>query len=124
MHSRSRRSPTTGSSSSASVAVRNSERACGTTIGTGMSEPFFFSRGSGLSVREIAARTEAKTRPGADLERHITGVAALDYAGPSDLAFLDTAKHAPQLSTSTAGACLTTERYAARAPAQMSVLCV
>src|SRR6266849_2184927 len=77
MPSRSRRNPTTGSSSSASAAVRNSERACGAAIGIGMTEPFFFSRGSGLSVREIAAR-----------------------------------------------ACLTTERYAARAPAGMSVLCV
>jgi UDP-3-O-[3-hydroxymyristoyl] glucosamine N-acyltransferase len=89
-----------------------------------MTEPFFFSRGSGLSVREIAARTGAKPRPGADLERRITGIAALDHAGPSDLAFLDKAKYAPQVSTSAAGACLTTERYAARAPAGMSVLCV
>ena len=89
-----------------------------------MSEPFFFGRGSGLSVREIAARTGAKPRPGADLERRITGIAALDHAGPSDLAFLDKAKYAPQVSTSAAGACLTTERYAARAPAGMSVLCV
>src|SRR5262245_38196145 len=123
MHSRSRRSPTTGSSSSASAAVRNSERACG-AASTGMSEPFFFSRGSGLSLREIAARTGAKAKPGADLERRITGIAALDHAGPSDLAFLDKAKYAPQLAGSAAGACLTTERYAARAPAQISVLCV
>src|SRR5438034_1584251 len=124
MHSRSRRNPTTGSSSSASAGVRNSERACGTAIGSGMSEPFFFSRGSRLSVREIAARTSAKPRPGADFERRITGIAALDHAGPSDLAFLDKAKYAPQLSSSAAGACLTTERYAARGPLQMSVLCV
>src|SRR5262245_25191196 len=89
-----------------------------------MSEPFFFSRGSGLSVREIAARTGAKAKPGADLQRRITGMAALDHAGPSDLAFLDKAKYAPQLASSAAGACLTTERYATRAPAQMSVLCV
>ena len=89
-----------------------------------MSQPFFFSRGSGLSVREIAARTSAKPGPGADLERRITGIAALDQAGPSDLAFLDKAKYAPELSVSAAGACFTTERYAARAPAQMSVLFV
>src|SRR5438876_1648190 len=124
MHSRSRRNPTTGSSSSASAGVRNSERASGTAIGSGMSQPFFFSRGSGLSVREIAARTSAKPGPGADLERRITGIAALDHAGPSDLAFLDKAKYAPELSVSAAGACFTTERYAARAPVQMSVLCV
>jgi UDP-3-O-[3-hydroxymyristoyl] glucosamine N-acyltransferase len=75
-------------------------------------------------VREIAALASAKPRPGADLDRRITGIAALDQAAPSDLAFLDKAKYAPQLSTSAAGACLTTERYAGRAPAQVSVLCV
>src|SRR5499426_307670 len=124
MHSRSARNPTTGYSNSASAAVRNSDPACGAMIGTGMTEPFFFSRGRGLSVREIAALARAKPRPGADLDRRITGIAALDQAAPSDLAFLDKAKYAPQLSTSAAGACLTTERYAGRAPAQISVLCV
>src|ERR1700746_3542539 len=92
-------------------------------IGTGMTEPFFFNRGRGLSVREIAALTGAKPRPGADLDRRITGIAALDQAAPTDLAFLEKAKYAPQLSVSSAGACLTTERYAGRAPAHISVLC-
>src|SRR5689334_25387179 len=89
-----------------------------------MTEPFFFSRGRGLSVREIAALIGAKLRGGADLDRRITGIAALDQAAPSDLAFLDKAKYASQLSTSVAGACLTTERYASRAPARVSVLCI
>src|SRR5258708_6877544 len=93
-------------------------------IGTGMTEPFFFNRGRGLSVREIAALTGAKPRPGADLDRRITGIAALDQAAPTDLAFLEKAKYAPQLSVSSAGACLTTERYAGRAPVHISVLCV
>src|SRR5262250_2304100 len=106
MHSRSARNPTTGCSNSASAAVRNSDPACGAMIGTSMTEPFFFNRGRGLSVREIAALTGAAPRPG------------------SDLAFLEKAKYAPQLSTSGAGACLTTERYAGRAPAHVSVLCV
>jgi UDP-3-O-[3-hydroxymyristoyl] glucosamine N-acyltransferase len=89
-----------------------------------MTEPFFFNRGGGLSVREIATLTGAKPRPGADLDRRITGIAALDQAAPSDLAFLDKAKYAPQLSLSAAGACLMTERYAARAPTHVNVLCV
>src|SRR6266550_6 len=93
-------------------------------IGTGMTEPFFFNRGRGLSVREIAALTGAKPRPGADLDRRITGIAALDQAAPSDLAFLDRAKYVSQLSLSAAGACLMSERYAARTPAHVSVLCV
>jgi UDP-3-O-[3-hydroxymyristoyl] glucosamine N-acyltransferase len=89
-----------------------------------MTEPFFFSRGRGLTVREIAALTGAAAQPGADLDRRITGIAALDRAAPDDLAFLDKPKFAAQLSATGAGACLTTERYAARAPAHVSVLCV
>ena len=89
-----------------------------------MTEPFFFKRGGGLTVREIAALTGAKPRPGDDLDRRITGIAAIDQAAPNDLAFLDKARYAPQLSSSAAGACLTTERYAGRAPAHVSVLCV
>jgi hypothetical protein len=89
-----------------------------------MTEPFFFNRGSGLSVREIAALTGAKLQSGAHLDRRITGIAALDHAAPSDLAFLDKAKYAPQLSTSAAGACLTTQRYAGHAGAHTSVLCI
>jgi UDP-3-O-[3-hydroxymyristoyl] glucosamine N-acyltransferase len=89
-----------------------------------MTEPFFFDRGRGLTVGEIAAATGAEARPGADLDRRITGIAALDRAGPDDLAFLDKSKFVSQLSTSQAGACLTTSRYAARAPAHISVLSI
>ncbi len=89
-----------------------------------MTEPFFFERGRGLTVREIAALTGAEPRPGADLERRITGVASLDRAAPADLAFLDKPKYAEQLATSGAGACLTTQRHAAVAPKHVSVLCL
>jgi UDP-3-O-[3-hydroxymyristoyl] glucosamine N-acyltransferase len=89
-----------------------------------MTEPFFFKRGRGLTVREIAAVTGAEPWPGADLDRRITGIAALDRAGPHDLAFLDKPKYVSQLSVSGAGACLTTKRYAGRAPADVSVLCI
>ena len=89
-----------------------------------MTEPFFFNRGRGLTVREIAALTGAEPQPGADLDRRITGIAALDRAAPHDLAFLDKPKYAAQLSASGAGACLTTKRHAGGAPAHISVLCV
>ena len=89
-----------------------------------MTEPFFFNRGRGLTVREIAALTGAEPQPGTDLDRRITGVAALDRAAPHDLAFLDKPKYAAQLSASGAGACLTTKRHAGGAPAHISVLCV
>jgi UDP-3-O-[3-hydroxymyristoyl] glucosamine N-acyltransferase len=89
-----------------------------------MTEPFFFNRGRGLTVREIAALTGAEPQPSADLDRRITGVAALDRAAPHDLAFLDKPKYAAQLSASGAGVCLTTKRHARGAPAHISVLCV
>jgi len=89
-----------------------------------MTEPFFFERGRGLTVREIAALTGAEPRAGADLERRITGVASLDRAAPDDLAFLDKPKYAAQLATSSAGVCLTTPRHAAVAPGHVSVLCL
>ena len=89
-----------------------------------MTEPFFFDRGHGLTVREIAALTGAEPRPGADLDRRITGIASLDRAAPNDLAFLDKPKYAAQLTTSGAGACLMTPRYAAGAPEHICVLCL
>jgi UDP-3-O-[3-hydroxymyristoyl] glucosamine N-acyltransferase len=92
--------------------------------GCGMSAPSFFQRGAGMSVGEIAALTRAEPRPDADLGRRITGIAALELAGPADLAFLDKPKYAQELSATGAGACLTRERYAACAPVGVSVLCV
>src|SRR5262249_25135116 len=74
--------------------------------------------------REIAALTGATPRPGADLDRRITGIAALDRAAPDDLAFLDKPRYAAQLASSRAGACLMTERHASAAPVHVSVLCV
>jgi UDP-3-O-[3-hydroxymyristoyl] glucosamine N-acyltransferase len=89
-----------------------------------MTEPFFFDRGRGLTVREIAGLTGATPAAGADLDRRITGIAALDRAAPDDLAFLDKPKYVAQLAASSAGVCLTTERFAKRAPGHVSVLCV
>jgi UDP-3-O-[3-hydroxymyristoyl] glucosamine N-acyltransferase len=87
-----------------------------------MSEPQFFKVPTGLTVREIAEFTEAEPRPGARLDHRITNIAPLDRAGPHDLVFLDSAKYAEALGSTCAGACLTTERFAATAPAHVSVL--
>lgn len=89
-----------------------------------MTEPFFFDRGPGLTVREIAAIAGAEPRPGAVLDHRITGIASLDRATPSDLAFFDKPKYAAHLSATDAGACLMTERYASHAPSHVSVLCL
>ena len=89
-----------------------------------MTPPTFFGGVRGLTVREIAAMTGAEPRSGADFERRITGVSALDRALPGDLAFLDKPKYAEQLAASRAGACLTIERFAGEAPAHIEMLCV
>jgi UDP-3-O-[3-hydroxymyristoyl] glucosamine N-acyltransferase len=87
-----------------------------------MSAPFFFQRGPGLTVREIAALTGAEPPKGVDLDRRITGIASLDRATPSDLAFLDNRKYADEAAVTNAGACLVTERLAEHIPGRVILL--
>lgn len=89
-----------------------------------MTEAFFFKRGNGLTLREIAALTGAKPRRDTDLDRRITGIASLDRALPTDLVFFDSAKYSGQMTASTAGACLTSERFAGRVPEHVALLCI
>jgi len=87
-----------------------------------MTEPIFFKREAGLTIREIAAITGAEARHGARLDHRITDLAALDRAGPGDLVFLDSLKHASVLAVTHAGACLTTERLDSQVPPHVCVL--
>src|SRR5262245_27353253 len=87
-----------------------------------MSAPYFFKSGPGLTVRDIAALTGAEPRDGADLDRRISGIAALHRATPRDLVFFDSAKYADQAATADAGACLTQERLVGSLPKRLSVL--
>jgi UDP-3-O-[3-hydroxymyristoyl] glucosamine N-acyltransferase len=89
-----------------------------------MSAPFFFQRGQGLTVGEIASLTRGEPHAGAELDRRITGIAALDRATPSDLAFLDNLRHAADAAVTSAGACLVSERLAGHLPGRVSLLCV
>ena len=68
-----------------------------------MTEPLFFERPNGLTAREISALTGAVARPGAAPEPRINGIAALDRAGPRDLAFLQNPKYAAPFATTRAG---------------------
>src|SRR5438105_8098789 len=88
-----------------------------------MSAPFFFKSGQGLTVGAIAALTGAAPRPGHDLDRHISGIAALDRASPRDLVFLEGGAYADQAAATDAGACLTVERLADRVNKRACVLC-
>jgi UDP-3-O-[3-hydroxymyristoyl] glucosamine N-acyltransferase len=87
-----------------------------------MSDPLFFRRPSGLTLREIATLTGASPRPGAPLDRRVSDVAPLDRAGPADLVFLDSPRYADQLASTHAGICIVSERFAERAPPHVAIL--
>jgi UDP-3-O-[3-hydroxymyristoyl] glucosamine N-acyltransferase len=82
----------------------------------------FFDRPQGLTVTEIVALTGAEADHGAPMSLLIKGVAPVDLAGPSDLAFVDSNKFADALSKTRAGACLMPKRFAERAPKRLIVL--
>ena len=85
-----------------------------------MTEPRFFERPEGLTAQEIAALTGAVLRGSAD--RRIGGLAPLDRASPGDLSFMQSPKYLAQFTATQAGICLTTEKFAAKAPAHVAVL--
>ena len=87
-----------------------------------MSKPQFFKNPAGLTVRAIAELTGAEPHSGARLDHVIINIAPLDSAGPQDLAFVDDGKYAQALSSTCAGACLTSERFAAQVPDHVIVL--
>ena len=87
-----------------------------------MTEPLFFERPKGLTAQEILALTGAVARSGASPERRISGIAPLDRAGPSELAFMQSAKYASQFTATRAGICLTMDKFAAIAPAHVALL--
>src|SRR4051794_32706816 len=89
-----------------------------------MSAPFFFQRGEGLTVDEIARLVGAKPAAGTELTRRIAGIAALENATPRDLTFLESAKFARQAAATCAGACLTIERFASHIPSHTALLVV
>ncbi|MCC7346390.1 MAG: UDP-3-O-(3-hydroxymyristoyl)glucosamine N-acyltransferase [Variibacter sp.] len=81
-----------------------------------MNDTQFHRPASTLSVAEIARLTGAVPAAGADQGRRISNIAALDLAGPDDLAFIDNPRYAPTLSGSRAGVCLTAPRFAGEVP--------
>ena len=87
-----------------------------------MAEPQFFTRPKGMTISEIVTLTGAMAADGVDLSRTVFDVAPIDQAGPSDLTFLENAKFADNLAACRAGAILTTEHFAAKAPAGAAVL--
>ena len=54
--------------------------------------------------------------------QQVRGLASLDEAGPTHLAFFDNLKYADQLAATRAGACLVSARFEASVPAHVAVL--
>jgi UDP-3-O-[3-hydroxymyristoyl] glucosamine N-acyltransferase len=82
----------------------------------------FFERAAGFSVAEIIALTGAEPSAGADLSRRLTGIAPADGAGADDLTFVSEAKFTATLTSTLAGAVLTTARFAQHAPDNVAIL--
>jgi UDP-3-O-[3-hydroxymyristoyl] glucosamine N-acyltransferase len=82
----------------------------------------FFTHAANLSVAEIVSLTGAEPCEGADLSRRLTGIAPVDCAGAGDLTFVADSKFAAALSSTKAGAVLTSERFARHAPDGVAVL--
>jgi UDP-3-O-[3-hydroxymyristoyl] glucosamine N-acyltransferase len=89
-----------------------------------MSARSFFRGDKQITVGEIAKLTGAELVRNADPARTVSGIAALDRGGPSDLVFLDHARSADQARSSAAGACLTNRRLAESVPPSTALLVV
>jgi UDP-3-O-[3-hydroxymyristoyl] glucosamine N-acyltransferase len=87
-----------------------------------MTEPRFFERPQGLTAQQIVALTGAAARGEVPPERRINGIAPLDRAGPTDLAFMQNAKFVSEFAATRAGLCLTTEKFAAKASPRLALL--
>lgn len=81
-----------------------------------MSDPVFFPRAAILTLGEVAALARIAAPEGADPDMRIEGVAPLESAGPSDIAYMDNAKYVGALAATRAGVCLVSKRFAARVP--------
>ncbi|MGH6671860.1 MAG: UDP-3-O-(3-hydroxymyristoyl)glucosamine N-acyltransferase [Xanthobacteraceae bacterium] len=60
--------------------------------------------------------------PGQPVDRCISGIAPLDTAGSTDIAFLEDEKSLHQIAATHAGACFVASRFAASAPPPVAVL--
>ena len=122
-------------SSSGSAAGRNSDPATKSSHGPpdepggpmhfagafSMSEPVFFRPAGPFSIAQIVALTGAKLISGTP-ETEISGIAALDDAGPADLAFLDNQKYLAGLEATAAAAVLVAAKFVSRVPSTAAVL--
>ncbi|MGO4386183.1 UDP-3-O-(3-hydroxymyristoyl)glucosamine N-acyltransferase [Microvirga sp. 2YAF29] len=87
-----------------------------------MTESNFFPQSQTLNLRQVAELANAALPDGVDGEFLLKGVAPLESAGPSDLAYMDNPAYGGALASTRAGACLVTPRFAAKVPVQTIAL--
>jgi UDP-3-O-[3-hydroxymyristoyl] glucosamine N-acyltransferase len=75
-----------------------------------------------LTIAEIAKLTDSKLAGGGTANRPIVDIAALETAGPADIALLENEDDLGQLAATRAGACLMAARFAASAPPKLPLL--
>lgn len=82
-----------------------------------MAEPVFFPFATSLDFGEVASISGGALPDGVEPTRKLDGVAALETAGPADLAYMDNPKYTEALAATKAGLCLVSPRFADRVPA-------
>ncbi|MGL4394980.1 MAG: UDP-3-O-(3-hydroxymyristoyl)glucosamine N-acyltransferase [Hyphomicrobium sp.] len=88
-----------------------------------MDHPGFFDRAGPFSLADVAAATGSELAPGADARRMIVDVRPLSEATAEHVSFIDNnKKFLPQLSVTTAGACLVSPLLVGRVPSATSAL--
>jgi UDP-3-O-[3-hydroxymyristoyl] glucosamine N-acyltransferase len=87
-----------------------------------MAQPTFFQKPSPTTLADVAALAKATLADPSRGGQEVRGLASLDEAGPRHLTFFDNLKYADQLAATKAGACLVSDRFAARVPDHVAVL--
>jgi len=87
-----------------------------------MTDTNFFPQALTFTVGKVAEMAQAALPEGVDATSSIKGVAPLETAGPSDLAYMDNSAYGKALQATRAGAILVTPRYAAKVPASSLAL--
>lgn len=87
-----------------------------------MADPRFFRRAGPFPLAALAERAGARLADPATGGMPVRDVAPLDAAGPDDLSFFDNPKYLEQFRATRAGACVTAEKNAGRAPPGVALL--
>jgi len=87
-----------------------------------MSEPTFFAAARTFSAAEICDFTGAVARAGDPVDHRISGIAALDQAGPRDIAFFGDVRCSGRLPDLRAGICLVTAELVSQVPSRVVAL--